>query len=171
MNELNTVFKIPLSVGQHARKALAVFTHSSRALGWSIRRTSKSAEHVVLHAGPRKNMGTQHEHAAVSQRWRSLLDYLIGLHLVNRVRQGMGAQRTVLAYRFRQIWTVRGDAAGENKPADDGFVAIGFSDSLHHPGCTGHVDVPHAVKIEHAGAHRIEDKRQVNYRDRASLPQ
>src|SRR5580704_19586627 len=85
MNKLQTVCKILFSVGQHARKAFALVAHSGGTLGTAIRRSAKSAEHVVLHTGPCKNMGTQHEDAAVSQRRRTLLNYLIGLHFVNRV--------------------------------------------------------------------------------------
>jgi hypothetical protein len=81
------------------------------------------------------------------------------------------AQGKVLAHRFRQIWTVHGNTAGENKSSYDGIITISFSDRLHHSSRTGYVDLPHPVKVEYTCADRIQDKSQVNYRDRSSFSQ
>ena len=100
-----------------------------------------------------------------------MLDDFIGFHFVNRVRQSMRAQRRVLAYRFRQIRAVNTNAAGENESSNDGIIAIGLGDSLYYAGGAGHVDLPHAVQVEHPCADGIKDKSQVNYGDGASFPQ
>src|SRR5579864_8460633 len=171
MNELKAVFKILFSVRQHAGEALALVTHSGGAPGPAVRRTAKGAEHIVLDARPGKNMWTQHVDAAISQCRRALLNDLVGLHFVNRIRQRMRAQGKVLAHRFRQVWTICGNTAGENKSSYDGIITIGFGDRFHHSSRTGHVDLPHPLKVEYTRAHRIEDKSQVNYCDRSSFSQ
>ena len=43
--------------------------------------------------------------------------------------------------------------------------------SLHHPRRPGHVDLPHAVDVEHSRAHLIQHKGQMHNRRRPAIPQ
>ena len=75
----------------------------------------------------------------------------------------MSLERSTFIHRPGQIRTVSGDAAGENEFLNAAAHAIGFRDGFHHPRGAGDIDLPHAAKIEHAGAKRIDDKRQMNH--------
>jgi hypothetical protein len=44
--------------------------------------------------------------------------------------------------------------------------SVRLSDGFHHAGGAGHIDLPHTLGVEHAGAHRIDHTGQVHYRDR-----
>jgi hypothetical protein len=116
-------------------------------------------------------MRTQHVHTATSQSRGALLHDFVSFHFVDCIGQRVRAQGKVFAHRFRQVWSVGGNTAGKNKSSYDGFITISFGDSLHYSGRTGHIDLPHAVEIEHTGTDGIQHKSQVDYGDRAGFPQ
>ena len=75
----------------------------------------------------------------------------------------MRGQHRFFGRRSRQVRSVRRNAAGENELLDAVVGgAIGFGDGFHHPRRSRHIDLPHALSVEHSGAHRIDHKRQVH---------
>ena len=92
--------------------------HVGSPLTGAIRRTPESAHHVVFHGRPSKNMRTQEICAATTQRRRALLDYLVGFHFVDRVRQGVSRGVPALRSQSREGWNRKRNATGENKFSD-----------------------------------------------------
>ena len=117
-------------------------------------------------------MRTQNVHAASPQRRRALLHHFIGLFFMNCVGQGMRRQHRFFPRWRRQAGSVSRNAAGENELPDRSFrCAIRLSNGFHHTRCASHVDLPHALSIKHAGAHRIDHERKMNHRNRTRLMQ
>ena len=83
----------------------------------------------------------------------------------------MSAQRIFFANRVRQTRTIHGYAAGKNKLRHNSIATVRLCDGFHHPRGSRYIDVPHAIKIEHSGAHRVQHKRQMNHRRGAGFTQ
>ena len=112
-----------------------------------------------------KNVGT-----AAAQRRRALLHYQVRFFLVNRVWKGVGFEGRFLRHGTGQIGAVRGNAARKNELADAAvFVAVRLRDGLHDASSAGHIDVPHAIDVEHAGTLRVDDKGEVHHGERPRL--
>src|SRR5215470_8804191 len=113
VDELDLVIEIFLAVRQQAWQALAFPAHLGGAFSFATRNSAKSSEQVVLHARTGENVRPENVRAAAAQRGSTLLNYVIGLTLVNRVGKGMGFENEFLCDRAWQVRAIGRDAAGE----------------------------------------------------------
>src|ERR1700751_17336 len=112
-----------------------------------------------------KNVG-----AAAAKGRRALLHDQVGFLLVNGVRKRVSLEGKLFRYRVGEIGPVGGTAAGKNElPEAAVFVSVRLGDRLHDVRSAGHVDVPHAVDIEHAGSLRVDDKGEMHHREKPRL--
>src|SRR6185437_77005 len=77
--------------------------------------------------------------------------------------QSVSAQREVFPHRSGQIGAVGGDAAGKNEFENLPALPVDLADSLHNPGSSSYIDLPHALDFGHAGTNGVNHKGQVDY--------
>ena len=120
----------------------------------------KGAQHVILHTGPRQKCA-----AAASTRCNPAAQapavappYRIPSCGWHRARYGRPAH--VPRSPAPSTPARRRNAAGNGVPDDRRFV-IDLGNRLHHPRRSGHIDLPHAVKIQHSRPYQVQHEGQV----------
>src|SRR5690348_16416229 len=80
---------------------------------------------------------------------------------MNGIGERVRLELVILSRRALEIGTINGVAAEMDQLLDFSAHAVGFCNRLQHARSSGHVDAPHAIAIENAGAQRIEDEREM----------
>ena len=108
-------------------------------------------------------MRPQDVYAASPQGGATLLYDFVRFFLVYGVRQRVRTECRFLSGRRRQVGPVCRDTTGKDELLDPVVGrSIHFSDSFHYACRAGHIDLPHALDVEHTRAHRINHEGQVD---------